>query len=126
MIHDRIPTIRYLRVSSESQSSDKKYGFARQTRIAERNELKFGLEVVEVVTNIILGATETREGLDSLAQRAKETGALAISLSEADRLTRAELTVAYAILRQILNIGLDVYAGDLSKRVNVRDPAQRA
>jgi DNA invertase Pin-like site-specific DNA recombinase len=115
-----IRAIRYVRVSSNAQADDKRYGYARQRIICTRSEAKHGLEVVGEVTDQISGAESVRPGLAGLPQLARERGATAISLSEVDRLSR-DIPSGYAIISELISTKLDIYASNLQRRVNFRD-----
>jgi DNA invertase Pin-like site-specific DNA recombinase len=116
--------ITHLRVSALSQSDDGRYGFKRQDRIARQSEIKHNLERVALVTDVISGASElqSREGLNSIPQKALELEATGVNLSELDRLTRADPIGAYELLKTLLDFGLDIYSNDLRSRVNRNDP----
>lgn len=113
--------IRYLRVSTSAQVSDKRWGYARQRITAQLSEQKHGLEVVAEVSDEISGAISERPGLATLPQVAREHGAVAVSLSELARLSR-DLPGGYGILTELINTKLDIYASNLTRRVNFRDP----
>lgn len=112
--------VRYLRVSSQSQAEDTKYGYARQRITAQLSERKHGLEVVCEITDQISGGVSERPGLTSLPDLAKQHGATAISLSQVDRLSR-DIPGGYAIISELIETRLDIYASDLRARVNFRD-----
>ena len=116
----KIKCIRYLRCSSVAQASSEKFGYERQRHTAKRGEDKHGLDMVAEIVDQISGAESIRPGLASIPDAARQHGATAISLSQVDRLSR-DLPGGYAIISELLSLGLDVYSSDLQRRVNYRD-----
>ena len=101
------PAALYIRVSSEVQARDDRYGLERQEVEARAYAARLGLVVGETYSDTISGRTETRRGLEELkASRSKFS---AVITSEADRLGRTPLA-GHRIMAELIEAGFAVHS----------------
>jgi site-specific DNA recombinase len=99
----------YLRVSSEKQADEDRFGYHRQITSVREYASRAGLEVVREYRDAITGKSVTRAGLDALARDADAFDAVIIS--SVDRLAR-DVTSSYAVLANLLTTGVQVHSAD--------------
>lgn len=99
----------YLRVSTELQARDDRWGLQSQESRRRRYAEAHGLLVTAVYTDTISGTRETRHGLEQLKRQAPRYGAVIIS--SVDRLARA-VGVSYRVYGEPKKAGRDVHTAD--------------
>jgi site-specific DNA recombinase len=99
----------YLRVSSERQADEDRFGYHRQIAGIREYAARTGLELVAEYRDAITGKSVTRRELDRLV---RESGAFdVVVISSVDRLAR-DVTSSYQVLANLLASRLQVHSAD--------------
>ena len=99
----------YLRVSSEKQADEDRFGYHRQIAGIREYASRSGLELVAEYRDAITGKSVTRKGLDRLVLDAESFDCVIIS--SVDRLAR-DVTSSYQVLANLLASRLQVHSAD--------------
>lgn len=99
----------YLRVSSEKQADEDRFGYHRQIGDITAYAARAGLDVVGEYRDAITGKSVSRRGLDQLVAAADTFDAVVIS--SVDRLAR-DIGSSYQVLANLLASGLQVHSAD--------------
>lgn len=100
----------YLRVSSQGQVGEDKFGLEVQRDEAQRYANTCGLSLITTYQDVIAGTRARREQLDLLLDQAGRYEVVLIS--SVDRLARREAR-SYAVLDELLETGLEVHSADM-------------
>lgn len=99
----------YLRVSSEKQADEDRFGYHRQIGDIAAYAARAGLELVAEYRDAITGKSVSRKGLDQLIAAADRFDAVIIS--SVDRLAR-DIGSSYQVLANLLGSGVQVHSAD--------------
>lgn len=98
----------YLRVSTQAQAGDDKWGLTRQREDIERYARETNLELVAEYKDAISGRTVTRTGLGGIKVG---LGYDVVIISSIDRLAR-DVSASYKVLAELVDTGLEVHSAD--------------
>ena len=101
------PAAAYLRVSTNSQSQNDKWGYSRQREDVARYASESNLELTAEYKDAVSGKTTTRVGLTAL----KESGHKVVIISSIDRLAR-DVSASYKVLAELVDSDLEVHSAD--------------
>lgn len=105
----------YIRVSSERQSRDDRYGLDRQRREIKRYLEHQGFEGVPFeFSDIISGTVEDRVGFEEMLSSARSGFIRQVVVSEYDRLGRNMFT-SFALMGEMVRTGLEVHSSQDGK-----------
>jgi site-specific DNA recombinase len=99
-----------LRVSTQAQAGEDRFGKAAQLADCIPYAERAGLRVVRVYADTITGTRAHRENLERLVEEASLYEAVLIS--SVDRLAR-RVPISYAVLGELLETGLEVHSTDM-------------
>ena len=99
----------YLRVSSEKQADEDRFGYHRQITSVREYAARAGLDLVAEYRDAITGKSVTRKNLDRLMSEAGSFDVVVIS--SVDRLAR-DVTSSYQVLANLLAGRLQVHSAD--------------
>jgi site-specific DNA recombinase len=99
----------YIRVSSDKQSGDDRFGFARQRREILTYLKPFETPEPLEFKDIISGTKESRDDFEKLLQAAKLRRITKVCISEYDRLGR-NLFTSFALMGEMVRAGLEVHS----------------
>jgi site-specific DNA recombinase len=99
----------YIRVSTEEQAKDSKFGLERQRLEIAQYLSGLGFSVQQEFQDTISGTKATRAGLEQLFQAARDGLFTAVVFSEYDRVGRNTF-VTFSIVAELLDIGITVHS----------------
>lgn len=111
------PAAIYLRVSTQKQARDDRWGYERQITEATTYARARDLDVVATYKDAITGTTATRVGLQNLLDHQRQHPVVIIPAI--DRLSR-DMGAGYAIAQSMHEHGLEVHSADMG-HVNFTD-----
>lgn len=116
---------KYLRVSSDLQAKDDRYGLPRQRYEIDGLLRSLGVDPTQVreFVDVISGTKERREALDRLLELARAGQITHLALSQNDRLARNFFTAA-ALMGEMIEAGLEVWFA-VGGRFDPTDPRSR-
>ena len=100
----------YLRVSTEHQAKEDRFGLEVQREACAVYAKAHGLSIAHEYSDTISGAKATRKELEHLLETASQYDAVIVS--SVDRLAR-RVHIAYGVLGELLESGLEVHSADM-------------
>lgn len=99
----------YIRVSTDLQASDKRYGLQRQRREIHEYLARIGATAGPEFVDVISGTKEQRAGLERLLDAARSGAVRCVAVSEYDRLGR-NLFTSFALMAELVAAGLEIHS----------------
>ncbi len=99
----------YIRVSSDKQTRDDRYGFPRQRREILEYLKPFDATNPLEFKDVISGTKESRDDFERMLKTARASGVTRVCISEYDRLGR-NLFTSFALMGEMVRAGLEVHS----------------